>query len=234
MALRIFDTDPDAAPKSRYIPEFDFQFRSGMRRNGQMRQLAKWRVMAADPKIADAIQQLMGGSAPAETEPDKPFNLEVLTDSDSVEIVIDGPDVIKEQLILWGPAGAGPIHVCDGEFFLDPAEDRGTPCGCPRTLKERKAASRKKRGPAPYIVIPFRFAEDYDLGCGKYIATAWTFAETVHLVKNDLAQVGAPALCRLRIEKVEFENRDGELVSYRKPAIDVIGSYNDAIAAPRD
>jgi hypothetical protein len=45
--------------------------------------------------------------------------------------------------------------------------------------------------------------------------------------------VGEPALCRLRIEHVEYVNTDGENVEYRKPVIDVLGSYNAAIAETR-
>jgi len=234
MALRIFDTDPDAKPKRREkktYGEYTFQFRTGRAVNGRPVSLAKWRVLTGDPKVAEAVSLLMGGTV-EEWDPTKEMNLEILTDTDSVEIVIPGPDAIEDKLILWGRSG--PIHECDGEFFLSPAEDAGKPCGCPRSLKERKAAAKAGRGPSPAITVPFRLAHDYDLGPGKFLATSWKFAETVHEVKNDLAEVGEEALCRLSIELVEFDLPDGEHVKYRKPRIDVIGSWNDAIAEPRD
>ncbi len=234
MALRIFDTDPEARPKPRttsYDNDYAFQFRSGMQRNRKPVSLANWRVLTGDPAVAAAIAQLMGGS-PDEWDPTKEMNLQVLTDSPSVEIVIDGPDAIEDKLIQWSAQGQ-PIHECDGEFFLSPAEDKGNPCGCPRTLKQRKDAARKGRGPSPAINVTFRLAHDYDLGRGKLIATAWSLAQVIHEVKNDLAAVGEPALCRLVIEPVEFEI-DGETIRYKKPVIEVLGSYNAAIAEDRD
>jgi hypothetical protein len=233
MALRIFATDPDAErkPKPRvYDNEYAFQFRSGRQVNGRGVGLSNWRVLTGDPAIADAVAQLMGGQ-PAEWNPAKEMNLEVLTSSDSVEIIIEGSDAIEDKLILWGPRG--PLHECDGEFFLSPAEDKGKACGCPSTLKERKRLARADRGPAPAITVSFRLAEDPELGRGKLLATAWSLAEVIHLIKADLDTVGEPALCRLRIEHVEYVNADGENVEYRKPVIDVLGSYNAAIAETR-
>ncbi|MFF4952271.1 hypothetical protein [Streptomyces chattanoogensis] len=232
MALRIFDTDPDAKPKPKSTDYgYDFQFRSGMQKNRKPISLANWRVLSGRPDVSDAIAQLMGGSV-SEWDPSKEMNLEVLTETNSIEIVIDGPDAIEDKLILWGRSG--PVHECDGEFFLSPVEDKGKPCGCPKTLKDRKAAARAGRGPSPAINVTFRLAHDYDLGRGKLIATAWSMAEVIHTVKNDLERVGEPALCTLTIEKVEYTNKDGENVSFKKPVIEVLGSYNDAIAEERD
>lgn len=235
MALRIFDTDPDAKPQKRekktYDNDYAFQFRSGMQdKNRRPVSLANWRVLTGDPQVADAVAQLMGGSVD-EWDPSKEDNLQVLTETNSVEIVIDGPDSIEDKLIQWGAQG-GPIHECDGEFFLSPPEDKGAPCGCPHTLKDRKAAAKKKRGPSPHIKVTFRLAHDYDLGQGKLIATAWSLAQVIHEIKNDLAEVGEPALCRLIIEPVEFE-LDGETIRFKKPVIEVLGSYNAAIADER-
>lgn len=232
MALRIFETDPDARPKPRKrFEDYAFQFRPGRQVNGRPVSLAKWRVLTGDPEVADAIAMLMGGT-PEEWDPAKEMHLEILTDTNSVEVVIAGPDVIEDKLILWGRSG--PIHECDGEFYLSPPEEKGKPCGCPRSLKERKKAAKAGRGPSPAITIPFRLAHAYDLGVGRLMSTSWKFAETIHEVKNDLAEVGEEALCRLSLELVEFDLPDGEHVKYRKPRIDVLGSYNDAIAEPRE
>jgi len=233
VALRIFDTDPDAKPQKRekrtYDNDYAFQFRSGMQRNRKPVSLANWRVLTGQPEVANAVAQLMGGSVD-EFDPTKEMNLQVLTETNSVEIVIDGPDAIEDKLILWGPRG--PIHECDGEFFLSPPEDKGNACGCPATLKERKRDAKKGTGPSPAINVTFRLAHDYDLGRGKLIATAWSLAQVIHEVKNDLAAVGEPALCKLTIEHVEFE-LDGETIKYKKPVIEVLGSYNAAIGEER-
>lgn len=243
MALRIFDTDPDAKPQPRkemteYTrTEYAFQFRSGMqvwnaeKRKNEPVSLANWRVLTGDQDVAAGIAELMGGTA-EEYDATKELNLHVMTESPSVEIVINGSKSIEDKLILWGPGG--PIHECDGEFFLSPAEDRGTPCGCPATLAERKELAKKRRGPSPNIVVPFRLAGlGYELGYGKLVGTAWTLAEVIHEVKEALDQVDGEALCRLELVHIQYVNKAGIDVSYRKPVITVLGSYNDAIGEAR-
>jgi len=240
MALRIFDTDPEAKAKAdkaaaaRDKPKFErpvFQFRSGMQVDRKPVSLAHWRVLTDDPSVAQGIAELMGGT-PDEYDPTKDMNLHVLTESTSVEIVINGSKAIEDKLILWGPGG--PIHECDGEFYLSPPEDKGQPCGCPRTMAQRKDLARKRRGPSPSINVTFRLAgAGYELGAGKLIATAWSLAEVIHEVKNDLDAIGGEALCRLEIEQVNYVNREGVSVEFRKPVITVLGSYNDAIAEER-
>jgi hypothetical protein len=242
MALRIFDTDPDAKPqprkpKSNYEQPV-FQFRSGMqvfnkeKRRNEPVSLTNWRVLTDDPVIAESIAELLGGT-PDEHNPTAKLHLHVLTETPSVEIVINGSKAIEDKLIQWG--NGGPVHECDGEFSLL-AEDRGEPCGCPRTMKERKdlAKMRPPKGPAPSINVAFRLAGiGYDLGPGKLIATAWSLAEVIHEVKDALDQVDGEALCRLEIEHVSYTNKAGIDVSYNKPVITVLGSYNDAIGEER-
>lgn len=242
MALRIFDTDPDAKPRKREAKSTYerpvFQFRSGMQvKNPETKRmdpvsLATWRVLTDDPIVADSIAELLGGTS-EEYDPTKEMNLQVLTESESVEIVINGAKAIEDKLILWGIGG--PAHECDGEFSLLP-DDRGEPCGCPRTMKERKdlAKRRPPRGPSPSINVTFRLAGlGYELGTGKLIATAWSLAEVIHEVKDALDQVDGEALCRLTLVLVEYTNKAGIDVSYRKPVIEVLGSYADAIAEER-
>ncbi|MFF7408686.1 hypothetical protein [Streptomyces lydicus] len=233
MALRIFDTDPDAkpAPKKEFTkPEYAFQFRSGMMKGKKPVSLAHWRVLTGSEDVAQGISELMGGT-PTEFDPSKEFNLEVMTDTSSVLIVIDGSKAIEDKLILWGRSG--PIHECDGITSLLP-EDKGEPCGCPPSLNERKTLAKAERGPSPNITVAFRFAgAGNDLGLGKYTATAWTFAESLYLVQDALDQIEGEALCRLELERVEFTSDKYGAVSYTKPVITVLGSYNDAIAEER-
>ena len=236
MALRIFDTDPEEMirrqqqARRRTWTEYAFEFRSGRVVNRRPVSLSTWRVLTGDPGVADAVAQLMGGT-PEEWDPAKEMHLEVVTEQQSVEVIIDGPEVIDERLILWGRTG--PVHECDGEFYLSPAEDKGRPCGCPRLLRERKEAARAGRGPSPSITVPFRLAHDPELGLGRYVAHAWSFAEHLHELKQALLEVGEPALCHLRIEQVEYTTPAGETRRFRKPVVDVLGSYNTAIAEDR-
>lgn len=241
MALKIFATDPEAKPAPR-APRDDrydyaFQFRSGMavwnkqKKKNEPVSLASWRVLTGDQSVADGISELMGGT-PAEYDPAKELNLQILTDTPKLEVVINGASAIEDKLILWGPRG--PIHECDGVSFLSPPDEAGNACGCPALMSERKAKAKAGTGPAPSINVTFRLAGvGYELGQGKLISTAWTFAEVIHEVKDALDAVTGEALCTLELELVEFTTKAGIDVSYRKPVIRVLGSYNDAIADER-
>lgn len=234
MALRIFETDPDAKPGPKpEAPQYErpaFSLRTGMQRNKKPVSLSKWRFVTDNPDTAAGLAELYGGSAD-EFDPTKDQNWHVLSETDAIEVVIAGSDAIEDKLILWGPGG--PIHECDGMYSLLP-EDKGEPCGCPQTMTERKELARKRRGPSPAINIEFTLAgKGEDLGKGKMIATAWTLAEVIHETKDALDAVDGPALCLLRIEHVEYESDVHGKVSFNKPVIEVLGSYNDAIGEER-
>lgn len=234
MAVRIFETDPDAKPKQRASfskADIDFFFRSGMQVEDDRGRktpvsLAEWRVTAGDPAIADAIAQLYGG-APQEWDTAKDDALQVLTNASAIQIVLSGADAIRDKLVLWGRSG--PVHECDGMYFLSPEEDMGKPCGCPELLADRKGAARNGRGPAPHTTVTFRLAEDYNLGLGSFTSTSWDLLTTLHEVRNDLDAVGGEALCELSLELVEYTTKKGREVSYRKPVIRVIKSWADAL-----
>ncbi|MGW6920868.1 hypothetical protein ACWGA9_06225 [Streptomyces sp. NPDC054950] len=239
MGLRIFETDPDAKREPRneteyQRPEIAFQLRGGTKnkRTNKGISLAKWRVLAAGEETAKGIAELLGGT-PTEFDATKEHDFEVMTDAASIEIVLSGADAIEEKLVQWSGQGGPPIHECDGVYSLL-AEDKGEPCGCPDTLKERKKKHRAKKGPGPGIVTTFRLAGlGYELGLGRWIATSWQFAEVVHEVKEALDQVDGEALCRLEIVAKEFTDDNDELVKYKMPVLTVLGSYSDAIAEAR-
>lgn len=235
MATRIFETDPDAKPKTRPVyskADVDFFFRSGMQvpnpktKRLEPVSLADWRVTTGDPEIADKVAELFGGS-PAEWDTPKDDALQILTNADKVEIVLSGTDAIRDKLVLWGRQG--PVHECDGVYFLSPDNMAGQPCRCPSLLQERKEAARAGIGPAPHTVVTFRLAEDYNLGTGQFTSTSWDLLTTLHEVRNDLDTIGGEALCELSLELVEYTTKKGRDVSYRKPVIRVIKSWADAL-----
>ncbi|MFI8830563.1 hypothetical protein ACIGPN_05995 [Streptomyces afghaniensis] len=239
MALRIFDTDPDAKPAPKPDkPEYErpaFQLRTGMQipdpknpKKMKGTSLANWRAVSEDERVTDALAELFGGRS-EEYDPTKAQPWHVLMDTNALEVVIAGSSAIEDKLVQWGGPG-GPIHECDGMYSLLP-EDKGEPCGCPDTMAKRKELAAKGRGPKPSIGIEFTLAgAGEDLGKGKLIATAWTLAGVIHEVKDALDAVGEPALCRLEIKHVSYLSEKHGDVSYYHPEITVLGAYNDAIA----
>ncbi|MGW8975124.1 recombination directionality factor [Streptomyces platensis] len=230
MAIRIFETDPNAKPKATFSDDTVGRFHGGKQENGIPVALPDWRVTTGDPDVAAAITQLLGGSA-VETDSTSENFIEILTERDKVKVVLSGSDAISSDLKLWN--GSALIHHCDGVEFLSPDEDRGKPCRCPALMDDRKAAAKSKRGPAPSIAVTFRLAEDYDLGLFKLQTGSWKLAEVLHEVENALDKIGGEALCSLELELVEYTTKKGRDVSYRKPVIRVLKSFNEAIAEPK-
>ncbi|BAU83114.1 hypothetical protein SLA_2181 [Streptomyces laurentii] len=230
MAIRIFETDPDAKPKANFSDDTVGRFHGGKQENGIPVALPEWRVTTGDPDVAEAIAQLMGGT-PVETDSTSENFIEVLTNQEKVKVVLSGTDAISSDLKLWN--GPSLIHHCDGVEFLSPDEDKGKPCRCPALMEDRKAAAKSKRGPAPSISVMFRLAEDYDLGIFRLQTGSWKLAEVLHEVENALDKIGTEAFCSLELELVEYTTKKGRDVSYRKPVIRVLKSWSDAIADPK-
>lgn len=234
--LDIFATDPEAAAAREEReqkreaarqprPSFDFQFRSGEMVNRQPRSLRKWRLETPSEDTANALAQLFDGTI--STAPNGAYRVD--TDRDRIEVVVTGP--VDAKLVQW--ADGLPIHECDGQTSMLP-DDKGQPCGCPATIQEKKDKAKVRRGPKPNITIPFRLPQDWDLGLGKYTATAWTFAEDLPYTMKALSRVDGDALCVLRLEHVEYTTTSGEAREFTKPVLDVIGSFNDAVAEDPD
>ncbi|MGW0929578.1 recombination directionality factor [Streptomyces sp. NPDC002644] len=232
--LRIFETDPDAAPKPRQFSEdFVGRFRSGRMVGNRPESLATWRITTGDPEVAGKVSELYGGS-PAEWETSGEDFTEIITETDKVLVVIDGPDAVNIDMKLWGRSGL--VHHCDGVEFLSPDDVKGTECGCPRLMEDRKAFAKSGRGPAPNTSIVFRLADDYHMGKFRFGSTSWKLAEVVATgeLHDALERVGGEALCELSLELVEFTTKAGRDVSYRKPVVKVIKRWSDAIADAAD
>ncbi|MER6364965.1 hypothetical protein [Kitasatospora sp. NPDC001527] len=229
--MRIFETDPDAKPRATFSDDTVGRFHSGKSVDNLPVALDEWRVSTGDPEVAEAIAQLLGGT-PEETDTDKENFIIVDTDAAKVRVIIDGAAAISSDLKLWN--GSALIHHCDGVDFLSPEEDKGKPCRCPELMVDRKAAAKAKRGPSPSVSVTFRLADDPDLGTFKFVTGSWKLAEVLYEVENALDRIGTEALCSLELERVEYTTKRGRDVSYVKPVIRVLKSWNDALADPKN
>jgi len=229
MALRIFETDPEAAPKPKnaFADDIVGRFRSGRMVGKSPESLAEWRITTGDPVVAEAVAGMFGGH-PGEWETTREDAIEVLTNSAKVDVIIDGAEVVTSRMVLWGMGGVR-IHECDGVEFLD-EDRRGQPCGCPALLADRKAAARAGHGPKPEVSVRFRLADDPELGVFRFQSSSWDLVKDLHNVENALDAVGTAARASLALELVEFTPKGGamkgRLVSYRKPVVKVYGPAN--------
>ncbi|MFF2039362.1 hypothetical protein ACFVVX_02945 [Kitasatospora sp. NPDC058170] len=232
MALRIFETDPDALPKvSQFADDTVGRFHSGRQEDGIPVALAHWRITTGDPTVAQAVAQLFGGSPVTDDESTAENNIEVQTDKAKILVVLDGPESITSDMKLWNSGNL--VHHCDGVEYLSPDDLKGRPCLCPKLMEERKAAAKRKMGPSPSISVEFRVADDLDLGKFRFQSGSWKMAEVLHEYDNALARVGGPALAELTLELVEYTTKKGRDVSYYKPVVKVLKSWNDAVSDPK-
>jgi hypothetical protein len=224
--VRIFETDPDSKPQERFVSDIVGRFRSGRMEGRTPVALEEWRVTTGDPRVADRVAAMLGGT-PEEWETEAEDNIEVLTDAESVRILVSGPDAIESDLKLWGMNGS-IIHHCDGVAFLN-EEDRGKPCGCPELLSERKDLAKQGRGPKPDTRISFQLAEAPELGKFEMRSGSWDLVRVLHEYINALEDAcdDGPALCTLKLETVSFVPKRGPMagrtVRYKKPALKIHG-----------
>lgn len=221
MAINIFGRDGDESSKkrSKFADDVVGRFRSGHQLNRRPVALSEWRVTTGDPEVADSVRRLLGGDKPAKWETQGEDNLEVFTDAQQVDIIIDGPSSVRSSMVLWGRNGK-LIRACDG---VQQKDDAKSDCACPQTLAELKAESKDGTACEPSIQIVFALADDPDLGLFRFQSGSWSLAEDINTVEKKLAEIDGPAAATLALEVVEFTTKAGEHRKFTKPVVKVIG-----------
>ncbi|MFD5198832.1 hypothetical protein ACFWM7_01415 [Streptomyces sp. NPDC058375] len=231
----IWETDPDAKPKERtFSNDYVGRFRSGRLVGKQPESLNEWRVTTGDPIVAAKIAELFGGE-PAAWETDKEDSTEILTDTPSVDIIIENSDALDASMKLFGMSGL--VHHCDGVKFLSPEEEKGDPCGCPPAFQDRKDRAKSGRGPKPSVDLTFKLADAPELGLFRFNSGSWELVKVLHNVIADIdktggreyadddtvTEKGVAVRATLSIENVSYTTKAGRDVSYNKPVIKVVG-----------
>lgn len=231
MGLRIWETDPEAAPKprKRFADDLVGRFRSGYTINRRPASLSEWRVTTGDPEVAEAVRRLLGGEPPQQWDAPGEDTLEVFTEAPEVKVIIDGPSALRQQMALRGLAGV--IRTCDG--VEQTGENAGKPCECPASYQERKDAASKGTGCKPEITLFFKLYDEPDLGRFKFTSGSWTLVRDLDDAEAKLTEIDGPAIATLRLEEVEYE-RDGKRRKFIRPVIDVHGPYEDQDADEKD
>lgn len=224
MALRIFETDPDAAPrpKNPFMNDVVGKFKGGKVIGRRPLALSEWRVVSDDEDVADRMAELYGGELTVSPDEDARDRYDVETTSAEVAIIIETADALRSRMALYG--SNGPIHVCDGAYFVPghPVEDKvGAECGCPMSLADRKAEAKAGTGPKPDITLKFRLADDPGLGYFLFTTGSWSLVNDLNDIERSL--LDAPVTALLRLELVEYTTKKGKDVSYTRPVIEVTG-----------
>jgi hypothetical protein len=232
MALRIFDTDPEAAAKAKSKSTFDDgtigRLHNGKSVDGEPVALDHWEISTGDADTANALAELFRCEVvDTRSEAENFLRIED-TQTETLEVIISGPDALTSDMKLW--ANGNLFHHCDGEFHLSPEDVAGTPCGCPRLFADRKGMAKAGRGPKPDIKLIVSLAVDPSLGTFAFRTGSWTMAEDLWKYEDAFARINGPMVADLRLELVEYVTKKGREVSYRKPVIERIRPYDDANA----
>ncbi|WP_328956044.1 hypothetical protein [Kitasatospora purpeofusca] len=218
--LAVASRGQDSGSGSESQPDYVGRFRAGRLVDNRPQALDAWRVTMAAPHVAAGVASLLGGE-PAKWETTTEDSLEVLTDHDTVRIIVEGPSAVQARMLLFGYKGK-VLHDCDGTRLLAPEADAGKPCGCPESIEERRLAAKSGRGPMPSIGIDFKLAEKPALGAFRFVSSSWELAKTVADFQRALTEAGGPTTCDLALELVELTTASGVAVRYRKPTIRVL------------
>ncbi|MEU8617386.1 hypothetical protein [Streptomyces sp. NPDC048623] len=199
-------------------------FRVAGQQGGRPIAVSAWRVTTEDRAVADALGGLLGGVPQLlETDGDQVFAVQ--TRCDRVRILLEGSRAVSFRMVMRGEGGT--LHVCDGNRFLEPAGARGSLCGCPTGLADRKAAAQAGRGPMPEVNICFRLAALPDLGVFCFDSSSWELAAELPELAAALEVAATPALGVLCHELVEFTTRSGIAVSFRRPGVGVDRGFGE-------
>ncbi|WP_455352102.1 recombination directionality factor [Streptomyces sp. SYSU K217416] len=206
------------------------RFHVARQQGGRPIAVSAWRITTEDHAVADAVGGLYGG-VPQLLDTGDERVVEVLTHRDHIPVLLGGRGAVSLRMVMRGAGET--FHVCDGTRFLEPAGARGSLCGCPASLADRKAAAQTGRGPTPEVRIGFRLADLPELGELSLVSTSWELAAELPAFAADLDAAAVPALGVLRYELVEFPTRSGIAVSYRRPVVEVGRTQALAQAAVR-
>lgn len=232
MALRIFDTDPEAAAKAKSSNTFDDgtvgRLHSGKLVDGEAVSLDHWEVSTGDADTANLLGELFRAEV-VDTFGKEENHLRVEdTRTDRLEVIISGPGALTSDLKLW--VNGNLFHHCDGVSYLSPSENAGQPCGCPQLFEERKNLAKVGRGPKPDIKLVVQLADAPDLGTFAFKSGSWKMAEDLWKYEDKLAEIGGPAVADLVLFEVDYTTKKGRHVNYRMPILERIRPYDDANA----
>ncbi|MFG2848524.1 hypothetical protein ACGF12_35995 [Kitasatospora sp. NPDC048296] len=193
----------------------------GRRVDNRPESLAAWRVTTSQLPVAVAVADHFELAHPR-TAAATDGEIEVMTRTPTMRIITNA-EAITTDMRLWGQGRL--VHHCNGSTFLSPPTAAGSPCGCPRSMADRRALAKAGRGPHPSVTVDFRLAQLPGLGMFRFQSASWKFAESLPAVRAALDATGGEALCELAIQRVDVPIGGGSHLAYRMPVLTVLGPW---------
>lgn len=225
--LRLFENDPESAPKPRssFADDLVGRFRSGYQVNGRPAALEKWRVTTGDPEVAEAVRAIMGGDAAQAWDSRGDDKLEIFTEASVAMVVLPNAKALRSEMILWSRAGK-PIRRCDGAEQSGEGKV-GLPCACPSAFAARKEAATEGTGCEPNISVTFSLEAAPDLGQFQFRTGSWSLVRDLGEAELALSRIAAGVKIRasISLEVVEFQPKSGGAKRrFTKPVLDILGA----------
>ncbi|WP_052441140.1 recombination directionality factor [Streptacidiphilus anmyonensis] len=208
-------------------PALAGQFRSGRLSDQLPESLATWRVTTVSWAVAEQAAGLLGGTI-TRRDTDEGEAFDVVTNTAEVSVVVDRVDDLRCEMRRWDHTGL--VHHCDGTAFLAPADRRGSACGCPASLAERRAKAREGRAPQAFTVTRFRLPELPQLGTFLHESLSWELAQEASALRERLVASG-PAVFALRLTQTEFVGPGGIRLAQRRPVLDFVAPVAAALTS---
>lgn len=170
MGIKLWETDPDAKPKSYNTDDIVGRWRSGDYLNDKPVSLTEWKFTTDSEEAAHRIAELYGGTVEHDDDNDKaPFA--VYTETNTLRVILS-KTAISSSMVLWGKSKM--IRSCDGVTQKKPKA--GEPCQCPPKLALRKEAANEGWGCTPSVWVYVTLADAPELGRQNYSTGSWGFA----------------------------------------------------------
>lgn len=190
--------------------------------------LDTWRVTSPSERLLDEIAVLYGGEVVPWTDaPNEGDNFEVITESDSLNVLIPpGSRVFSQYWELW--KGGGCAKRCDGVNQLLVLRK----CSCP-SIEDGARADAAKEGQAcsPHTRLQVMLAGVSDLGIFRLETHSYNAASEMMTVfeARDAEGVDSKLIpARLRLEQ-RSAKRDGKTSRFAVPVIELSGKLADAV-----
>lgn len=243
MALDIddlFEADPESERKRKtntFTVDYDAEMKGGYfdATEKKVKNLTEFLFKFNNPDTASAFAELFAGTPVEDENSSRQFNIDLFSSAGEVEGFLSADNIVCDmRKIEMGKL----THHCTGAKFLSHPLDKsliGTPCGCPKTLKQRKAAANAGIGPSPYIEFKFRLAKDEEFKV-KYDSKSWNLLKEIRGIVGEIiaAGKGGDAWVSFSKEPISWENDKGESLSAVIPKVEVKGSYAQAVESPAE
>ncbi len=175
-----------------------------------------WHIGASDSEMTSRLAALFGKPSDRPTEG---CSRALCVDSrlTVLPIVIEATESITVRMVRRG--GRAVEHLCEGGSWVVPPARAGEPCGCPRTMAERRAMARSGLGPKPDITVIFRLADAPEIGRFAFRTSSWDLAGELERIVATSGPAGLPGRFRLHLATGEFVGSGGTRVRYARPGI---------------